>query len=36
VDVPGGQVRVSVSGQDVELSGPAVIVADGALDTALL
>ncbi len=38
VEVPGGQVRVTVAGEDltagpsVELAGPAVIVAEGILD----
>jgi diaminopimelate epimerase len=31
VDVPGGTVRVRVLGDRVELSGPAVLVADGTV-----
>jgi diaminopimelate epimerase len=31
VDVPGGTVRVRVLGDHVELSGPAVLVADGTV-----
>ncbi len=31
VDVPGGTLRVRVLGQHVELSGPAVLVADGTV-----
>jgi diaminopimelate epimerase len=31
VDVPGGTVRVRVLGEHVELSGPAVLVADGTV-----
>lgn len=32
VDVPGGQVRVRVDGQAVELSGPAVLLAKGTVE----
>jgi diaminopimelate epimerase len=37
VDVPGGTVRVTaLPGGHVELAGPAVLVADGAVDLAAL
>ena len=33
VDVPGGRLRVrALPGQEVELAGPAVLVADGTTD----
>jgi diaminopimelate epimerase len=33
VDIPGGQVRVTVNGADVELAGPAVLIASGTVNT---
>jgi diaminopimelate epimerase len=32
VEVPGGVVRVTVSGDRVRLAGPAVLVADAVVD----